>query len=84
MQCSTQESILGPLLLLHYINNLQVTSDLLDPIMFAGDTNLFCSNKDINTVLLRVNDELQSINEWFISNKLSINVKKILVFPQKR
>ena len=82
MRCSTQESILGPLLLLYYINNLQFTSDLLDPIMFAGDTNLFCSSKDINTVLLRVNDALQNINEWFISNKLSLNVKKILVFPQ--
>ena len=82
MRCSSQESILGPLLLLHYINNLQFTSDLLDPIKFAGDTNLFCSNKDINTVLLRVNDALQNINEWFISNKLSLNMKKILVFPQ--
>ena len=82
MRCSSQESILGPLLLLHYINSLQFNSDLLDPIMFAGDTNLFCSNKDINTVLLRVNDALQNINEWFISNKLSLNMKKILVFPQ--
>ena len=51
-------------------------SDLLDPIMFADDTNLFYSNKDINTVFLKVNEELQKIIEWFISNKLSLNVKK--------
>ena len=44
--------------------------------MSADNTNLFYSNKDINTAFLKVNDELQKINEWFISNKLSLNVKK--------
>ena len=77
MKCGVpQGSILGPLLFLLHINNLQFPSDLLDPIMFADDTNLFYSNKDINTAFLKVNDELQKINEWFISNKLSLNVKK--------
>ena len=38
--------------------------------------NLFYSNKDIKTVFLKVNNELQKINESFISNKLSLNVKK--------
>ena len=71
-----QGSILGPLLFLLYINDLQFASDLLDPIIFADDANLFYSNKDINTAFLKVNDELQKINEWFISNKFSLNVKK--------
>ena len=44
--------------------------------MFADDTNLFYSNKDINTAFLKANDELQKVNECFISNKLSLNVKK--------
>ena len=71
-----QRSILGPLLFVLYINDLQLAVDLLDPIMFADNTNLFYSNKDINTVFLKVNDELQKINQWFISDKLSLNVKK--------
>ena len=70
-----QGSILGLLLFLLNINDLQFASDLLDPIMFADDTNLFYSSKDINTAFLKVNHELQKINEWFISNKLSFNVK---------
>ena len=44
--------------------------------MFADDTNLFYSNKEINAAFLKVNDESQKINELFISNKLSLNVKK--------
>ena len=77
MKCSVpQGSILGPLLFLLYINDFQFSSDLLDPIMFAEDTNLFYSNKDVNTAFLRVNGELQKINEWFISKKLSLNVKR--------
>ena len=71
-----QRSILGPLLFVLYINDLQLAVDLLDPIMFADNTNLFYSNKDINTVFFKVNDELQKINQWFISDKLSLNVKK--------
>ena len=54
-----QGSILGPLLFLLYINNRQFASDLLDPIMFADDTDLFYSNKDIDTAFLKVSDELQ-------------------------
>ena len=71
-----QGFILGPLLFLLYINDLQFASDLIEPSMFADDTNLFYSNKDINFAFLKVNDELQKINEWFISNKFSLNVKK--------
>ena len=78
MWCSTGIGCKTSLFLL-YINDFQFASDLLDPIMFADDANLFYSNKDVNmdTVFLSVNDELQKINVCFISIKLSRNVKKI-------
>ena len=41
-----QEPFLGTLLFLIYINDLQFVSDVLDPILFADDTNLFYSHKD--------------------------------------
>ena len=69
-------TILGPLLLLIYINDLQLASDMSDPIMFADDTNLFFSHRDINALFLKVNNELHKINQWFISNKLPLNTNK--------
>ena len=43
--------------------------------MFAVDTNPFSEHTDIRVLFSKVNRELRNINEWFISNKLSLNVK---------
>ena len=45
--------------------------------MFVGDTNLFFEHKVISVLFSTVNKKLQNINELFISNKLSLNVKKM-------
>ena len=39
--------MLGLLLFLIFVNDLQTSTKFLDPIRFAGDTNFFYSNKDI-------------------------------------
>ena len=45
-------------------------------IMPAGDTNSFPEHKDIGASSSTANKELQHINEWSFSNKLSLNVEK--------
>ena len=44
--------------------------------MFANETNLFYAEENIKTLFDTVNIELQKISQWFISNKLSLNVTK--------
>ena len=71
-----QGSILGSLLFLIYAKDVPSASNLLNTILFADDTNLFFKRKDMRVLFSTANRELQNINEWFTSNKLSLNVKK--------
>ena len=71
-----QGSILGPLLFLIFINDLSNSIKVLDPVLFADDTNLFCSDNNIRTLFERANQVLSQINDWFLANKLSLNVEK--------
>ena len=68
-----QGSIFGPLLYLIYVNDGQYASNLLDPIMFAGDTNLFYTEESIETLFDTVNIEFQKISHGLTSIKLSLN-----------
>ena len=72
----SQGSILGPLLFLLYINDLCKASNIITPIMFTDDTNLFYSNKNIKILFKEMNIELKNISEWLRANKLSINIDK--------
>ena len=71
-----QGSILGPLLFLLYINDLSTVSSACFPILFADDTNTFISGKDLDEMCVKLNDDLQKVQEWLCCNKLSLNVMK--------
>ena len=71
-----QGSILGPLLFLIYINDLGNISEFIKLVMFADDSNLFVSGKNLDTLQQQVNTALSDISKWLASNRLSLNVKK--------
>ena len=71
-----QGSILGPLFFLLYINDIANVSKLVDLILFADDTSIFFSHKDINYLNNVLNRELRKLSDWFIVNKLSLNLTK--------
>ena len=46
------------------------------PILFADDTNLFCTSQNVNSLIEEVNRELVNVYAWVQSNKLSLNIDK--------
>ena len=71
-----QDSILGPLLFLIFINNLCYSTPLLETILFAEDTNFFYSHNNAKGLFRTMNAELSHLNDWFCANKLSLNTDK--------
>ena len=59
-----------------YINDICAVSIELHIILFADDTNVFFSHKNLNSLIKTVNFELIKITSWFQVNRLSINIKK--------
>ena len=71
-----QGSILGPLLFILYVNDITYTSNVLDFILFADDTTILYSHKDINSKIELINKELDEVTNWFKANKLSVYASK--------
>ena len=71
-----QGSVLGPLLFLLYINDIENCSELISVILFADDTNILYSHTCLKTLNKIIQVELDKITDWLSVNKLSINATK--------
>ena len=58
-----QESVLGPLLFLLYVNNLPNISEMVTfhQIVFVDDTNIYCSSEKLNNLESKLNCELKAV-----------------------
>ena len=71
-----QGSCLGPLLFLLYINDLPCIVKSSKVSMYADDTSIHHSSKDIAQLNAVLNEELRGLDRWLKGNKLSLNVAK--------
>ena len=77
MNCGLpQGSLMGPLLFILYINDLHNISPNISKILFADDTNLYISGKNLPDLIKLMEFELVKIKEWLDTNKLSLNIIK--------
>src|SRR6218665_3900001 len=83
-----QGSNLGPLLFLIYINDLPNAAKSLKLVLFADDTNAFYSHESLSELNKIINSDLKLLDEWFRTNCLSLNAKKIMLyhflFPEEK
>ena len=81
-----QGSILGPLLFLLYINDINNCSSFCKFTLFADDTTILASDKDFELLTEKMNLNLKYVYEWLVCNKLSLNISKtkFIVFKSSR
>ena len=71
-----QGSVLGPILFLLYINDLSHISSLIHLTLYADDTNILIKGKNVSNMISQLNPILQEFDEYFQSNKLTVNTDK--------
>ena len=83
-----QGSILGPLLFLICINDINQASKIFKFILYADDSTLnsIVNCSDPKSVSEIINKELEKIHDWLCVNKLSINAgkSKFMLFSTKQ
>ena len=71
-----QGSVLGPLLFLLFINDIVNSCPAAKLVIFADDTSVFFSNKNINQLIIQAEQTLKQLMKWFEANRLTLNTSK--------
>ena len=71
-----QGSILGPLLFLVYINDVQKVCENVKICLFADDTVIYASNPNENVAVQNMQNGIDSFVAWCDKNRLTINIDK--------
>ena len=79
-----QGSVLGPLLILIYINDRHNSIRFSKTYHLADDTSIIQSNPLLERLSKQVNKDLSNLSNWLRANKLSLNVEKTVIFRPRK
>ena len=71
-----QGSILGPILFLIYVNDINNCDTTAKFVKFADDTTVITSAPSLKEATHKMNITMDKVNTWFQSNKLNLNPSK--------
>ena len=72
----SQGTILGPLLLLIYINHLPNCLSFSILRMYADDTHITYAGSDLHLIQSSLSHNLEKLSKWLVSNRLTLNATK--------
>ena len=80
-----QGSILGPILFLIYVNDINKCNTNATYTKFADDTTVLTSGNTLEEAVTKMNQTLSDIDTWFKRNKLGLNPSKTryMIFNHK-
>ena len=71
-----QGSCLGPLIFLIFTNDLHRHLVYSSAILFADDTTLHKTHRNLTYLKWCLEDDLNTLSDWFATNKLTLNLDK--------
>ena len=71
-----QGSILGPMLFILLINDIDHQFNSCKILLYADDTVVFTSSKKHETIEKDLNSDLSNLTNWFYENNLVVNLKQ--------
>ena len=80
-----QGSVLGPTLFCLYYNTIVHSFTECDPFLYADDTEVHYSDKDLASAQAKINIDFINVDQWLPQNRMIANVKKtksLLIGPK--